>query len=425
MKLLFAHQNFPGQFKHICRVLAAQGRHQVVFLSKANDNQIPGIQKIVYAPLRAPTANIHHYIGEYENGVLHGQAVVREVLKLRQTGFVPDVMIGHNGWGETLFLKDVFPKAPLLSYFEFFYRSQGADVGFDPEFATSFDDLFRVRAKNSINLLGMDAADWGLSPTEWQKSRYPDYFRPRISVIHEGVDTDALVPKRLASVTLPGGRVLPPDAEIVTYVSRNLEPYRGFHVFMRALPGILRRRPRAHVLIVGGDEVSYGRRLPPGETYRQRMLAEVTVDPERVHFLGRIPYDQFVGVLHASSVHIYLTYPFVLSWSMLEAMSCGCLVIGSATPPVQEVIRDRENGLLVDFFSIGQIIDRVDEVLDHPDRMAALRAAARRTIVERYDLRRICLPRFAELINRLVTGRPPEPGDVARRPELVDVPRGG
>ncbi len=406
-------------------MLAAQGRHQVVFLTKANENQIPGIQKVVYAPLRGPTTNIHHYIGEYENGVLHGQAVVREVLKLRQSGFVPDVMIGHNGWGETLFLKDVFPQAPLLSYFEFFYRSQGADVGFDPEFPTSFDDLFRVRAKNSINLLGMDGADWGLSPTEWQKSRYPEYFRPRISVVHEGVDTDSLVPKRLASVTLPSGRTLPPDAEIITYVSRNLEPYRGFHIFMRALPGILRRRPRAHVLIVGGDEVSYGRRLPPGETWRQRMLAEVTIDPERVHFLGRIPYDQFVGVLHASSVHVYLTYPFVLSWSMLEAMSCGCLVIGSATPPVEEVIRDRENGLLVDFFSVGQIIDRVDEVLDHPDRMAALRSAARRTIVERYDLRRICLPRFAELINRLVAGRPPEPGDAARRPELVDVPRGG
>src|SRR5262249_55546787 len=154
-----------------------------------------------------------------------------------------------------------------------------------------------------INLLGMDGADWGLSPTEWQKSRYPDYFRPRISVIHEGVDTDALAPKRVDTVTLPDGRVLPRDAEIITYVSRNLEPYRGFHIFMRALPGILRRRPRAHVLIVGGDEVSYGRRLPPGETYRQRMLAEVAIDPARVHFLGRIPYDQFVGVLHASSVH--------------------------------------------------------------------------------------------------------------------------
>jgi glycosyltransferase involved in cell wall biosynthesis len=424
MKILFVHQNFPGQFKHICRVLAAQGRHQVVFLSKPNDNHIPGIQKIVYTPSRPPTPSIHHYIGEYENGVLHGQAVVREVLKLRQSGFAPDVMIGHNGWGETLFLKDVFPKPPLLSYFEFFYRSGGADVGFDPEFPTSFDDLFRVRAKNSINLLGMDGADWGVSPTEWQKSRYPDYFRPRISVIHEGVDTDTLVPRRIATINLPNGRTLAPDAEIVTYVSRNLEPYRGFHVFMRALPEVLRRRPRAHVVIVGGDEVSYGKRLPPGDSWRQRMLAEVAVDLERVHFLGRVPYGQFVDVLHASSVHVYLTYPFVLSWSMLEAMSCGCLVIGSATPPVQEVIRDRENGLLVDFFSTAQIADRIDEVLDHPDRMAALRTAARRTIVERYDLRRICLPRFAGLINRLVSGEPPEPSPPDRLPELVDVRRG-
>jgi glycosyltransferase involved in cell wall biosynthesis len=196
---------------------------------------------------------------------------------------------------------------------------------------------------------------------------------------------------------------------------------------MRALPEILRRRPKAHVLVVGGDEVSYGKRLPRGDNWRTRMLAEVTIDPERVHFLGRIPYEAFVGLLHASSVHVYLTYPFVLSWSMLEAMACGCLVIGSATPPVQEVIRDRENGLLVDFFSTAGIADRVDEVLDHPDRMADVRAAARRTIVERYDLRRVCLPRFAALINRLVAGEPPEPRDAAplpRLPELADEPRG-
>src|SRR5258708_31460420 len=218
MKILFVHQNFPGQFKHICRVPAAQRRHQVVFLTKPNDNHIEGIRKIVYTPSRPVTPNIHHYIGEYENGVLHGQAVVREAIKLRESGFVPDVMIGHNGWGETLFLKDVFPKAPLLSYFEFFYRSHEADVGFDPEYVTNFDDLFRVRAKNSINLLGMDAADWGLSPTDWQRSRYPDFFRPRISVIHEGVDTDALVPKTLRSINLADGRVLDAAGEIITFV---------------------------------------------------------------------------------------------------------------------------------------------------------------------------------------------------------------
>lgn len=423
MKILFVHQNFPGQFKHICRVLAAQGGHQLVFLTKPNDSQIPGVQKLVYNPFRDVTPGVHHYISEYERGILHGQAVVREALKLRQTGFVPDIMIGHNGWGETLFLKDIYPSAPLLSYFEFFYHARGADVGFDPEFSASFDDLFRVRAKNSINLLGMDAADWGLTPTAWQRSRYPDYFQPRISVIHEGVDTDLLTPQRLRAVTLPSGRVLAPDAEIITYVSRNLEPYRGFHVVMRALPEILRRRPRAQVLIVGGDDVSYGKHLPDGQTYRQTLSAEVTLDPERVHFLGRVSYETFVGVLHASSVHIYLTYPFVLSWSMLEAMACGCLVIGSATAPVEEVIRDGENGLLVDFFSTVQLADRIDAVLDHPDRMQAVRTAARQTIVDRYDLRRVCLPRLAALINRLVKGERPDAAALGARP-LAELPAG-
>jgi len=229
------------------------------------------------------------------------------------------------------------------------------------------------------------------------------------------------VPQRMGDLKLPDGRVISKDVELITYVSRNLEPYRGFHTVMRALPEILRRRPKAQVLMLGGDDVSYGRRLPAGETYRQKMLAEVPVDPARVHFLGRISYDGFVGVLRASAVHIYLTYPFVLSWSMLEAMSCGCLVIGSATPPVQEVIRDRENGLLVDFFSTQQIADRVEEVLDHPNRMQALRDAARQTIVERYDLRRVCLPQLADLLNRLVAGERGGPMP-DRIPDLTSAP---
>lgn len=409
MKLLLAHQNFPGQFKHICNYLGQNPQHQLVFMTRNSDREIPGVRVVKYDLARQNTPGVHHYISELERGVLYGQAVVREAVKLRQEGFVPDVMVGHNGWGETIFLKDLFPNAPLLSYFEFYYRANGADVGFDKEYPQQLDDRFRVRMKNGINWAGMEAADWGLSPTEWQRNRYPEDIQRKISVIHEGVDTEMHKPDPSTRVTLPNGRQLGAGDEVITYVSRNLEPYRGFHVFMRAIPKILERRPNAVILMVGGDDVSYGRRLPEGKTYRAELTAEVPIDPDRVFFLGRIPYDQFRAVLRVSAAHVYLTYPFVLSWSMIEAMSTGCLVIGSATPPVQEVIEDGKNGLLVDFFSTDQIAQRIDEVLGHPDRMAALRAAARATVQERYEVRKT-LPQLLQLIDELALRRKPTAG---------------
>ena len=309
---------------------------------------------------------------------------------------------------------------PLLNYFEFFYRSEGSDVGFGEGRSVSPDERARVRTKNGINLLSLDACDWGLTATRWQWQQYPVEYRGRISIIHEGVDTVRVAPRPDAHVELPDGRTLTRDDEVVTYVARNLEPYRGFPTFMRAVETICHRRPRTHIVIVGGDEISYGSPLPNGEIYRERLLSEVSVDLHRVHFLGRIPYPQFLRLLQVSSVHVYLTYPFVLSWSMLEAMASGCLVIGSATPPVQEVLEDGRNGLLVDFFSPDEIADRVDEVLGHRDHMAELRRRARETILEGYDLAH-CLPRQLALIEDLAAGRTPSAH--ATSPKLATAPR--
>lgn len=407
MKLLLIHQNFPGQFKHLAQHLASDPSNQVVFITKRQDRDIPGVRRVSYQPRRKVQPSTHRYLRILEDGVLHGQVVAERAEALKRQGFVPDVVVAHPGWGESLYIKDVFPDTPLLNYFEFFYRGKGSDVGFNPAQPPNLDDLARIRTKNGINLLSLDGCDWGLSPTQWQRRQYPDCYRPMISVIHEGVDTDLVSPQADQSLNLARGGRLTQGDEIITYVSRSLEPYRGFPVFMHAVREICRRRPRAHVLIVGDDGVSYGGALPNGQTYRQKLLSEVELDLSRVHFLGRVPYPQFLSILRISSAHVYLTYPFVLSWSMLEAMSAGCLVIGSATPPVEEVIVDGQNGLLVDFFSPEQIADRVDEVLDHPNRMAALRLAARRTILSQYDLRAVCLPRQLRLIDDLVSGRHP------------------
>jgi glycosyltransferase involved in cell wall biosynthesis len=329
---------------------------------------------------------------------------MRVALDLKAAGFTPDVMLGHNGWGEIWYLKDVFPAAPLIGYFEFFYKSRGADVGFDPIEAEILDTAPRIRTKNLGNLLGLDAADLGQSPTQWQRSLYPAKYQSMLHVVHEGIDTQIVAPDPNVRLRLQVAELeLTPDDEVVTYVARNLEPHRGFQSFMRSLPTILEQRPNAHVLIIGGDEVSYGQRLPDGQTYRQQMLKELgsSLDFKRVHFVGKVPYSIYLNVLQVSRVHIYLTYPFVLSWSMLEAMAAGCLVVASNTAPVEEVIRDGENGFLVDFFSAAEISERVVAALEAGRNcFADIRQNARRTIIDKYDLKTICLPAQLSLLER-------------------------
>ncbi len=407
MKFLFAHQNFPGQYLHVARHLGAQGRHQVVFLTQREDAGLPGVQKVIYKPGRKVDKHVHHYLRETEAGVLNAQQVARAAIELKQAGFVPDVMVGHNGWGEIWYLKEVFPDVPLLGYFEFFYRLQGADVGFDANASLIFDTGPRLRTKNIGNLLGLEAADLGQCPTQWQRSLYPARYRSVLRVVHEGIETTTVAPDPKASIKLPDGRVLNAGDEILTYVARNLEPYRGFPNFMRSLPAILDKRPKAQVLVIGGDETSYGPNLAGGKTFRGQLLQELgdSLDRSRVHFLGRVPYPVFLQVLQVSRAHVYLTYPFVLSWSMLEAMSAGCLVIASRTAPVEEVVRHRDNGLLVDFFNSAELADTVIAALEQPEAFAQIRRNARQTVIERYDLKRICLPAQLGLLEELA-GRP-------------------
>lgn len=400
VKALFVHQNCPGQFRHLAPALAREG-HEVVFIGQKDKPTPEGVRRLEYAPHRGVTEKIHPYLASTEAAVLNGQAVARLGFALAKEGFRPDVMIGNPGWGETLFLKDVWPDVPLISLSEFYYNGTGSDVGFDPEFDTGPDARLRARARSAPHLLAIEAADIAYSPTEWQRAQFPGPYREKIRVIHDGIDVDAMRPDPGARFEVPGG-ALTAENEVLTYVSRNLEPYRGFHVFLRALPAILTARPDAQVVIVGGDETSYGSRPKEGGTWRERMLAEVGPLPDRVHFTGRIPYAAFRALMQVSSVHVYLTYPFVLSWSMLEAMAAGAFVVGSATPPVEEVIEDGRNGWLVPFFETDTLARRVSEALEARRDMGELRRAARETIVSRYALAD-CLARQRTLIDEAVT----------------------
>ena len=404
VKLLFVHQNFPGQFKYLAPALACDPAHQVVAMTMSPHAPIKGITSAQHSIPRPPTRP-HPYLTEFELQVLRGQSAAGAALALRQGGFVPDVICAHPGWGEALFLKDIFPAAKLLCYQEFFYRSSGSDVNFDPEYRSqTFDHAFHLRIRNSAYLASLDAADANYSPTYWQRDQFPAVYRPQIEVIHDGIDTDVVKPDPGAWLTLKAlGRRLTAVDEVITFVNRNLEPYRGFHTFMRALPELLQRRPNAIVIVVGGDDVSYGQQLPDGQTYRQKYLDEVgeAIDLNRVRFVGNLPYGLYLHLLQISSCHVYLTYPFVLSWSLLESMSVGVPVVASSTAPVQEVIEDGVNGLLVDFFSPSALAERVCTVLDDRSMAARLGRQARESIIERYDLRRYCLPAQLEMIRSL------------------------
>jgi glycosyltransferase involved in cell wall biosynthesis len=409
LQLLFIHQNLPGQFRHLAARLAQDRRNRVVFLTKRQDRSMPGVERAVYAAPRQPNPQTHHYLHQYEDAVLHGQAAARACIALSQSGFVPDLVIAHPGWGESLFVKDVWPRVPVLNYGEFFYRPFGTDVNFDPEQPLDIDTICKLRARNAHLLVALEAADRTLCPTEWQKSVHPTAFHDRISVVFDGVDTVAVTPDQRAQITLPDGRVLTAQDEVVTYVSRNLEPLRGFHTLMRSLPLLCARRPNAQIVIIGNDGRGYGWTAPGGLTWREKMLGEVAIDPGRVHFLGIVPYAEYLSLLQISTAHVYLTAPFVLSWSVVEAMAAGCLVVGSRTAPVEELIEHGNNGLLVDFFSPTEVADTVSMALADRRGFARMRRQARETILQDYSVP-ACLPRQLSIVGEITGCSAQKPG---------------
>ena len=403
MKYLFVHQNFPGQFLHLVRHLSRDPANEILFITEANENAIQGVRKFAYTP-PTPSEATFPDAQELEQALARARIVEDMARRLLALGFIPDVVIGHHGWGELLNLQDVWPGVPLLGYYEFYYRTHGLDVGFDPEFADPPGGFGKVRAKNAVNLLALENPGHGQTPTRFQLSTYPEWAQPRISVLAEGVDLDVCRPDpaaRRSPLDVQGFQVAPGDT-LVTFVSRDLEPYRGFHAVMRALPRLHRLRPDLKVVMVGGDGVSYGARLA-GKTWREHMLGEVghMIDPARVCFPGRVPYALFIKLLQRSDAHIYLTYPFVLSWSLREALACGCAIVGSDTAPVREFVTDRRHGLLAPFTDPAAIAERVRELLDDPALADRLREAARAFAVENLQLGRY-LAEYQALIARVM-----------------------
>lgn len=410
MNILFIHQNFPGQFKHLAPALAQRG-HRVVALTmqKVKETRWQGVELVPYAVTQGSTPGTHPWVVDFETKIIRAEGAFRACLKLKEQGLTPDAIIAHPGWGESLFLKEVWPETKLGIFCEFFYLAEGADTGFDPEFPVEdvAGNNCRLKLKNLNNYMHFDFADAAIAPTHWQASTFPEPFRSKITVVHDGIDTQAIQPNATVQLKLrrngsDAPLVLTRDDEVITFVNRNLEPMRGCHIFLRALPELLKQRPKAQVIIVGGDGVSYGAK-PTMEkngaaSWKEVFLNEVRgqisdADWARVHFVGQVPYGNFVSLLQLSTVHVYWTYPFVLSWSLIEAMSAGAAIVASDTAPLREVIQHGENGLLVDFFSVEGLVQSVCGLLDHPKEREGLGAAARAAAIAGYDLNTVCLPK--------------------------------
>ena len=411
MKLLFLHQNFPGQFRHLSSALVDRGHDVAVLCPEGAPVHDARIRIHTYSLGRGTAPGVHPWVMDLESKTIRAEACFLAAHALKKEGYYPDKIIAHPGWGESHFLKEVWPRAKLAVYCEFYYRAHGLDVGFDPEFPRrDLADGCRMQLKNLNNVLALQNADAAISPTCWQASTFPPAMKEKISIIHDGIPSDLITPNPDASIVMNNALELTKRDEVITFVNRNLEPYRGYHIFMRCLPKLLRERPKARVVIVGGEGVSYGQSpdqtLYGKATWKQIYIDEVRPsiphdDWKRVHFVGNVSHEVFVSLMQLSTVHVYLTYPFVLSWSLLEAMSASACVVASDTAPVREVIQNQETGILVDFFDHEGIADAVAAMLDSEQERTALGSRARNLIQRTYDLRDICLPKqinWAELI---------------------------
>jgi glycosyltransferase involved in cell wall biosynthesis len=379
--VLFVHNNFPAQFRDLAETLVGRGAPCLALAQQHAAQDVPGVAFIKYGLPRGTTPGIFPLAVRAEADLLRGAMVLKAAQMAKAQGFEPDVIVGHTGWGETVLLKEVWPDARQVLYPEFFYASHGLDIGFDTEFQPLTEEMvLRGVTKNAVSALALTNADAIVCPTRFQASTLPAIFQPRVRIIHEGVDLQAIRPGPAAPFPLDDGRVIQPGTPVITHVNNNLEPLRGLHIFARALPRLLAEVPEAHVLVIGHPgERGYSGSAPEGKTWRDVCFEGLAVDPARVHFLGKVPHPRMLAALRLSTAHVYYTYPFVLSWSLAEAMALGCYVVASDTAPLHEAIEDGVNGRRLPFFDPQALSDALIAACRDPEAQAPLRKAARKT----------------------------------------------
>ncbi len=403
MNILIIHSQLPGQFIHLIRYFSSLSQFQLYGIceqSNAKCIEPAWFEELyTYKEKQVSSTQVHYDVTNFQRAVFRGQSITHILEKCKTQGLSFDIALCHTGWGEALYLKTIYPDLPLIGYVEFFFNIKNCDVDFDPASPLTQEQKIQIKNLNAQLLLGMNECDALVSPTYWQQSLFPDIWKPNINVIHEGVDTELCCPDANVSIRLPNGLELSKKNKVVTYCARNLEPYRGFPVFMKAIDQLLKKGLDCHVLIVGGDDVSYSPRLP-GESYRTYCIRQGDFPEDKVHFLGEVDYEDYLKVLQISSVHIYLTYPFVLSWSLVEAMATGCAIIASDTGPLQEIIQPENNGLMVEFFDYEALSKKISELLHNPEKSRQLGVAARKTVIQHYRYQ-YAIQQYLKLIHTL------------------------
>ena len=406
-RILFVHQNFPGQFPRIADALVARG-DEVAAIGGGSAQEIEGVKLVRWSRFRGSTPGIFDAATRAEADLIRGEAAAGAAMELRNAGFIPDVIVGHPGWGETLHLKDIFPGAKLILFGEFYYRYFGADVNFDREFDTpTLRGAMRTNGKNATVALGYTMADLIVSPTRFQGSTLPEIFRPRMRILHEGIDLSKARANSAARVPLEDGLVLDRSTPVISFINRNFEPLRGYHIFMRSLPAFLDAVPEAHVILIGSDGAGYGTPRTDERSWREQMTEELggRIDHRRVHYVGRVSHDRMIDILSIGAAHVYYTYPFTLSWSLVEAMACECLILGSDTAPVRDAISPGVNGILNDFFDVEALSSAMIRAVREPEAYRSLRTQARETALRHFDAATVGVPAWIRLIDEVADAR--------------------
>jgi glycosyltransferase involved in cell wall biosynthesis len=404
MHVLFVHKNFPAQFGHIGSYLVKQKGYRCTFVSETPPGMVEGIQKIQYRPQGGASEETQYYSRTFENGMAHTTGVY-QALKPHVTRLRPDLVVGHSGFGSTLFLPELFPSARVINYFEFFYHPHNSDIDFRPEWPVLEEDVLRSRARNAMILLDLEYCHAGYSPTAYQAGLLPAAYQHKLRVLHDGIDTDFWRRQPLAERAF-GSHSFGPETRIVTYVSRGFESMRGFDIFMRAAKKICDADRRVVFLIVGSDRVCYGGDLKfiREKSFKDYILKQDNYDLSRMIFLGQVKPSDLVKVFSLSDLHIYLTVPFVLSWSLLDALACGCTVLASDTEPVREFVRPGQTGLLENFFDADAFARTALQVLAEPEAYRHLGQAGETLIREQYSLRTI-IPRMTAFYEEVAEGQ--------------------
>jgi glycosyltransferase involved in cell wall biosynthesis len=405
-KILFVHQNFPGQFPFIADALVKRG-DEVAAIGSKFARDFPGVMLQRWTNSRVETPGIWPAAAKPEADFIHAEAAAFAAMVLKSQGFIPDLIIGHPGWGETLFLNQIFPEARQILFGEIFYRSTGQDLDFDPEFGVAtFSETLHALAKNATSTLAYSYADRIVVPTPFQAASFPKIYSPRLRVLHEGIDLQRARRKSDAVLSLPDGRTLDGSKPVVTFINRTFERVRGFPIFMRALPRFLAAVPEAEVILIGDEEGRglYGKAPPGGGRWKDWMLGELgdRLDHSRVNFIGRVPHQTMVDAFSISWAHVYYSYPFVLSWSLIEAMACECLILGSDTAQLRDVVINGQNGLLNDFHDVEALTDAMIRAAREPGTFRAMRKAARESVFARFDLETVGLPGWLDEIDAVL-----------------------